>query len=762
MTGKKTSLSLSTLLVLALTAVVPLAVATGFSNFERPRQLVLALMAALALASWGVDVVRGKGPQIASVGTLALGGAFFAVVIASLTWSNLWEFGALSVVSWTALAVVFLVLVAPVGRRATFLDWTTAVGAGAIGAGGMGLYEFFTSTSIHPVWDVAGVTGGFDAMAFAAAYYVLVVPLLAAAVSLSSGARRWFMALALLVAMVHLGLVIDPLMLGTLVGAMAIAALLVALVGKSPQLGRRAALTAVGSALIVAVALAGYLGFDRPETENVAIDLPRVTMSPESLEEMARQQRPTWWFFRADRMEAPVDYRYRSYLNSVTRGLWDKEPVIGHGAGGWALMQTDVVDDSDPVVNQIFDRYPSFASPHSDYARISVEQGGLGLILFLLWLAGILTALVRGVRARSESATEDEEFSIVTWALATAVISGMAMMAFVPVLELISSAVIWMGAAALAVGYAATHSRDSQWLNTYDAAGSSMAVRAPVALLAFCIAVALVVPSAQHGQAAMERAHADNLMMEGRFNKAIPLYTAAHEAYPAHGEVLYNAAIAYYMMGQSEQAWELMHEALEMRPYDALLLTHSARLAIRTGRVDTAKEKSREAVRTAPNYVEAYGVYGAALQRRARYLSAAELFAAYLDRNPPIDQRGPMRINYATILSKQLDMPKEALEQYEIALDELPAGPERMLIHDRIEAVEAQIERERLEAAGKPVPPGLRPEAFEHHHDHGHGHGLDHGFGPEIDIGHDHDHDHEHPEVPGEFGPDPMHHLESH
>lgn len=753
MNRQPSRLSLSTLLVLAMTAAVPLAVATGFSNFERPRHLVLAVLAALALVSWGVGLVRHGRARMSSPGTMALGAAFGVVVVGSLAWSGLPLFGAVSVITWGSLGVVFLVLAAPVGRAPQFLDWATAVATGTIGAGGLGLYELFGGDALTPVWDPAGMAGGFDSIAFAAAYYALAIPLLVGAVGISCGLRRWFLALGLLLGMLHFGLVVDPLTLVVVTAVMGALGLVMYLMhgGEVQSPGRMAAVSAV---LAVAVAVAGLWLFDRPEEPTAAVDLPRIAEAGQFDDEKAEDPRKSWWYFAADRTESPVDQRFRPYLNSVARGLWQQEPLIGHGAGGWWLMQSDVIDDSDPVVQSMFDRYPAFKSPHSDYARVLVEQGALGLFLFLLWIAGLVTAMVGGMRG---GALADANTRVTFWALGSTVVIGLILMVFMPVVELISSGILWFGAAALAVAHAARHTDANRWLIRHDAASEHSWRRIGIAFLAVVVAVAAVVPAAQHGQAALERGHADHMMLRTHFHDAVPLYEKAHELYPAYPGVLYNIATAQTFLSSSSEGEESMEEALDMRPYDARFLTRAANIALRIHHIDTALAYGQEAVRTGPNYLPAYDVYAMALQLRGRYMDSARLLEAMLDRHPPRQKRGAIRTRYAALLSEHAEEHERALEHYELAMEELPHGPERTLLVDRIEILEKEIKRRELEEAGEPIPPELHPGFDDHGHDHGHDHGIrppvqpedylrdhDHDHRHDHDHHHDHDHDHHH------------------
>ncbi len=754
MSQRQQRLPVSTLLALVAVAVVPLAVATGFSNFERARQVVLAGLAAMSLVVWGVEVIRHRRVRVASPGTLAIGASFVAMVVGSVAWSGVWKFGTISAVMWASLGAIFLVLAAPTGKRGVgFLDWATAVGAGAIGAAGLGIYDALGGTALNPVWDPAGVAGGFDGIVFAALFYVLALPLLVAGVALSKGARRVFLGVALAGSAVHLAMVVPGVMLAMTAVVMAAMAAVVA--GRRRTVDAHRLKVAAGAGLLaLVIGAGGWMAMDRPDRESVADDLPRVVQSTDDLDEMARHSDRSFWYFDADRMEAPLDLRYRSYLQSVSRGLWSQEPLVGHGAGGWWLKQTDVIDDSDPVVRSMFERYPAFRSPHSDPARILVEQGIIGISLWVLFLLSLITVMVggwKGLKGRREASEEGELNALAWWGLSSTVVLGAALSVIYPVLELGSSAVLWVGSAAVLLSVVGAKT-DGRWSRTVEAR-PNLGVAVVVGVVAALAAALLMVPTVLNAKAGLERGHGDHLMLRGQFSQAIEAYESAHETYPAHADVLYNKSLAYRQTGRSIEGFDALDEALVMRPHDARYVTDYTRIMFLQQHIDTALVAGEEATRLGPNYLPAYEVLSATLVRRARYQKVADLQRAIMERQPPSEEYNRAKRRYAIIHGDHLGDPEKAVELLEEVIEEVPFDEERELLRNRIDAFERQIEREKLEEQGLPIPPELEEHHHDHDHDHDHGpfdhlrdsleHDVD-GDLPDFPSPGDHDHDHSH------------------
>ncbi len=742
MSEEKERFSISTLLMLATTAVIPMGVATGFSNFERLRGLLLVGLASAVLLTWLVGIWRAKEVSLRSPQTLGIGLAFGGFVALSLLWSGAVLLGTLSVILWASLVILFVVAAAPVGKAPSFLDWSTAVATGVIAAGAMGVYEFFGGEALRVVWRPSGVTGGFDGLLFAAVFYAVALPVVLGAVAVSQGGRRWFLAVAAVVGGFHFALVIDGVILGVMAAGAIAALVAVQTLGK----GRLpVAVAGGGLALLIALGAAGLLFVDRPDRESDSVDLPRVTVYASYDAEWAQDPLIRWPYFAADRAESPLDYRFRPYLNSVMRGLFSEEPMVGHGAGGWKQGHTGVVHDGDEVMRQNFNYYPAFESPHSDYGRVLVEQGVVGLALFILWLLGIGTCAVAAIRRLSEVEAEegDHREAMGLWVLSAVLVIGLGLMFFTPFLELMSSAVIWVVAAGLLVARAGDAGGESRWGR---AVKMSVAPVAGAVLIGagVLLAGALMTPATIHGMSALERGHGDHLMLRTHFREAIPHYQRAQALYPAHPEVLYNVALAYEISGEVQRGRDAIQEAVEMRPTDSRFLAHAAYVELATDRLDMALHHGAEAVRHGPNYLRAYEVYAAALQRRARYGDAVTLMKAAIDRGFSEEVRTSMYARIGKIYDGMLEDPESGIIYLEKALETYPVGPEREYLVYRKEELEKRILREELEAQGLPVPPELMPAEDHHHHHH---HGMEFpgegGHGP-GQFEHDHDHGHHH------------------
>ena len=724
-----------------MSAALPVVALTGFSNFERGRQAVLVPSAALLLIVWAVGLIRRGGVQLSAVGVAGLGVAFFGVAGASFLWSDVPLYGVLSASMWVALGAMAWVVFAPVGRALRFADWSTAVGVGVIGAAALGMYEWAGGDLLTPVWDPPGVAGGFDAMSFASAYYVISLPLVCGALGLRGAGRlrRGVGIAALVLGTLHVSLVARPLDVVTVLCA-AVVALLVGIVARRrSEGGWRVGLgRLVWPTLVLVVGLgAGLVLSERPTSPNDANDLPRVRPSLAFLDDLAADTEVRWPYFAIDRVEELYDSGYRPYLNAVTRGMYAQQPVIGHGAGGWWLRQTDVIHDGNAHVREQYAIYPAFRSPHSDFARLSVEQGTLGVALFALWLLGVV-ALV-GAAARSGEWEGDKRVALM--ALTFSVTVGVLMMFRAPVLELGGSALVWTVAAAMLARSAAVESEAGAWARDVTLGHSSLAGRALIAAVAALLGGAMIGPSVLNTLASLERGHADQLMLRTRFAEAIPEYREAHRLYPAHAEVLFNQALAHTLTGQARLGEPLIEEAIALRPYDSRVLSQGTFVALALQRLDTALKRGKEALRTGPNNLQGIDAYVATLQRRGRHQDAANVMEWAIKRGAPLEAAGPLHARLGQVYDNALKRPRRALEHYQKATRLLPEGAERMLVVNRLNELEKRLERDRLIREGKPVPRHLLPEeALEQGHDHGHNHGGPPGM-PEVPGEHEgHDH----------------------
>ncbi|RAL23814.1 hypothetical protein DL240_06575 [Lujinxingia litoralis] len=733
MTSEKTPrYAVSTWLVLIMTAAIPVVALTGFSNFERGRQAVLVLGAAAALISWGLGLMRRRGATVHAVGVAGLGGAFFAMAGASFLWSSAPIFGVLSASTWVALGALVWVVLFPVGPALRAGDWALSVALGLIGAGALGLYDAAGGDLLTPVWNPPGIAGGFDGLGFAAAYYLVALPVVAGALARESkrGARFGVLAAGLALGTLHTALVVGPMDALVLVVGVALALGLGLAAGRRGESGARAGLGRLVAPLAVVVvgAALGLALVERPTSPSDATDLPRLRPSATFLDELAEDSSIRWPYFAIDRTEAPLDGVYRPYLNSVTRGLFEQEPVIGHGAGGWWLKQSDVIHDGDPHVRSLHPVYAAFKSPHSDFARLSVEQGALGVTLWALWLLGVIL-LTLGVVRRGELSREDVASFV---GLTASFVVGLMLMFRSPLLELGSSAVVWTVATALLARRAAEGGHAGAWVTSVEVGHRGAVGRALLALVAALVGAAMIGPTLLNTLASLERGHGDVLMLRTRFAEAQEQYEEANRHYPAHADVLYNQALAYTLVGQTTLGEALIAEALELRPYDSRILSQGSYIALSMHRLDTALARGREAIRTGPNNLQAIDAYGAALQRRGRYEDAANLMSTLIKRGLPTREAATLHARLGQLYDQFLEQPRRALEHFNLAAKGMGDGPERMLVLNRVNELEKRIERERLIREGKPIPRHLLPqEVLEEGHDHGHDHGAPPGL-PEL------------------------------
>lgn len=717
---ERLDLSLSSWIVLAMLALLPLVFATGFSNFERARELMLGLGSALALMTWGAYVF-GRRPMSMVAGRVGiLLGAFLLYGAISLAWAPELLAGLTGIVHWFSLGVIALVIVAPAGRPLRFIEFALAISLGALVSGIFGMMDLAGVGVFTPIWNPPGPAAAFDAIQFATAYYVVALPIVIAGVVRFSGRLRLLFGASFLFAALHFGVIASWTFGAIFAGVCLGVALVIVLVQRSQSV---LALYPVFALLGVAaiILLGGQLLFEDPPLVTDATSLPQITVMDGVRADVLREAQVRNPVFAIDRMEAVVSSDAYSYLIGVGMELFREQPVIGHGPESWYVMQTKYPRMDDVHVRSMFETYPAFKSPHNGFIKILVEFGLLGSLFFGLWLVGVLWITISALTYRSERVA----WLVEHWALTTSLVAGIVFMCLTPLIELVAPAALWFAAAAMLTRLSAAINDFKDWSGVWTL---HRAIADPgkkrfvtVGALSIVLGAAMVVPVTLHGLASYHRGHGDHLMLRTHYEQAGEAYRRAHELYPSSGEVPYNVALSFFRTGQMVAGTAEINEALLMRPHDSRILTLATNAHLRTTNYGAAMETGRRAVLTNPNSIDARRAYGAALQLRGRYDQAATVLLEGIARNPPHTARINLHQRVAELYEGPLEQPRRAIEHYTRAIEGTPPGAARSLMQDKLSELENKIERERLMREGKPIPPHLMPPSHDHH-DHGHAH----------------------------------------
>lgn len=184
------SLAAPSWIVLFLLALTPPLFATGFSNFELLKELVLVGGVGVALVLWGIQAVRSRAVSMMAGRVTVLMLVFGLYALAATLWADNQLLGLWHSLHFVALAGVVLIVTSPVGRPLRFYDIALASGIGAALAAACGLLDLAGVGLFTAVWNPPGATGAFDAMEFATAYYVVVLPVLLGAIFRFPGRSR--------------------------------------------------------------------------------------------------------------------------------------------------------------------------------------------------------------------------------------------------------------------------------------------------------------------------------------------------------------------------------------------------------------------------------------------------------------------------------------------------------------------------------------------------------------------------------------------
>lgn len=713
---ERTVFGISSWIVLFMLAFVPVVFATGFSNFERARELAMGVGGGAALLSWGLALLRRRPLSMVAGRVNVLLLAFGLFVVLSLAWTPNFLAGALSVAHWVALIAVVLVLVAPVGRPLSFLNVATAVSVGVGCSGLMGLLDLAGVGVFTPIWNPPGAAGAFDALSFATAYYVVALPIVMGGMARQAGKGRILFGVCFLLGGLHFGVAAGWLFAGIFgVVCMAVALLIAAFQRTASLLALTPIFALIG--LLALMVLGGQVAFEAPAQSTDATALPRIQAAAGLDEDALHDLHVRNSVYAIDRMEAPADLDAAAYLLGVGLDLFAEQPIVGHGTGSWWSLQTRSVRGEDPYVRGMFELYPAFKSPHNGFVKIAVEYGLVGLILFALWFGGVAWITVSALTYKSEHVA----WLVDHWALMTSFVAGLIFMCFTPLLELSASSLIWVGALAMLTRTSASINDFRDWSSVWSFHGHGEEAGYPkrfvlLGALTSLLGIAIVVPVVAHSLSSLTRAYADNLMLRAHYEQAFEEYEKAFAKYPHDGTVLYNIALAKYRTSVLEVDDPVLNQALELRPNDARILHLAAIMRLKANDHMTATQLGRQAVEANPNDIGAYRVMAAAFQLRGRYEEAAAVLQEAIDRHPPMAAHAELELRLGELYEGVMDQPRKAIEHFKLAQKMMAPGFIRTQLDDRITELEKRLERERLQREGKPIPEHLMPTADPHDH----------------------------------------------
>lgn len=705
-------LSVASWIILGLIAVIPTAFATGLSNFESLKSILLVGGVSVAAIFWGASVLRQRRLTMipGRVSLLSLVFAGYALLACLWASNSLW--GLWQALHFAALAGAALIVSAPTGRALRFDEFAGASALGAILAGLSGILDYAGVGIFTVIWDPAGPTGAFDNMEFGAAYYVLVLPLLLVAAIRWKGKARVVAGLALLLAGLHFSMLATWYWAGIFCAVASISAVVVG------ALRRPSALKLIASAVVlsggVAVLMAfSYFVLEPDQSPRSASNLPRI-MGAESFDEdsaLHADGRAIDVAFSPDRAENIQDWRAFSYLIEVGAEHFLAQPLIGHGAGAWWQLQTAEPKIEHPFVARMFEHYPAFRYHHSAVIHLLVEYGLIGALLFLLWIISAIWVGLGAFYRHQEAEDAEQRWVMEHWALFCAAVVGVVFMLFSSLLALAPAALVWVvGLAVLA--------RSSAGFNEYRGWSAAWRARAPAdeagrhrgavfvaAGVALALGVSALIPTVLYAGSSLYRGRADQFMRATAYEQAIEAYQRSFRWYPAASDAPLNIGLASVKIAQLQEVEEWVDRAVKMRPHDARALILQGRLNLRRPDRAFVVDLGRRAVSAYPNSLEAHDLLISALDLQSRYDDAVAQTLKVIELDPPGAQLGKFHKLAADLYSDILRKPAKAREHYLQALSFTESRAQREKLEQKVEKLDEQLKEERRLREGKPPRP---------------------------------------------------------
>lgn len=713
--GRSQKWSLSTWMILAALALVPGAFATAFSSFEVVKAALLLVLVGLAMLAFGVDVLRKKSTAVTGVKVALVAYLFGAFALISAAWSPVPILGLVDAMKWTAMVGVFLLVVSPVGRAIRFNDFGLALGIGAIIVGASSVLDAVGLEVFTPVWNPSGATGAFDSHEFLVPYTAMVIPILSAGVIRHTGWQKIVIGVGLLFAALGFGLNTSLLFAGVASGVWVVATLVILIF---QGFGRASLLGPAVGALIVASSAAAVGHFLAPEPHaSDANRLPVVVVEQKSTIDDFTDNDIRFPMFEIGRTEEVANTAAYPYLFALGMDMFREKPLGGQGAGGWWQVQTKYSRPDDPYVSKLFQHYPAFKSAHNSYVEALAGFGFIGFFLFLAWLVSVFAVTLTGLGRKEER----ERWLLEHWGLILGVGSGAALAMVSPALNFAGTGVVFFAGLGLLI-------RESSMLNEFKGLGtiwridanSGITTRVFVGLVPAVIGVAMVAVMVPNIRSEYYRGLADHLMLRTHFKRSADMYDKAHQAFPYRGENLFNKGLALRRTGKLDDGIEAMIASLELRPFDSRPHVHiSQYYSLKNKPVDALKH-ARRSVELFRNNLEGRKAIALAFDREGRVEEAALEIQKALELDPPDTERAVLHQELGRYYEKDLGKPKLAIEHYQAAAKLTVDKVDREMLEFQVKELDKQVQRDRLQREGKPIPKDLMP-AQSPSHDHGHG-----------------------------------------
>jgi tetratricopeptide (TPR) repeat protein len=159
--------------------------------------------------------------------------------------------------------------------------------------------------------------------------------------------------------------------------------------------------------------------------------------------------------------------------------------------------------------------------------------------------------------------------------------------------------------------------------------------KAQAALWTALFVVAAELLSAQTSdQLALQSQHAKQLMGEGRFQEAIPLYEQLVKAVPGNSGLILNLGLAEEMAGHPEKAVPHFEAVLKAQPDNVPALTSLATARLQTNQPRLAIAPLRKLLALHPDNQDARGMLAGSLMATGQYNQAAEQYRKLTASNP--------------------------------------------------------------------------------------------------------------------------------